>query len=402
MRRLSTILSATNQKPQRSKRNARVGVESMEGRQLMTGGLLTPVAPIRFPITLPADLDVVSLNVQNLPNNQYKLTAKLENGTSNLLPGLIRGTTYPGGGVFQITQSTGGTILPGPPNGQPSLFGLAQPDLGHVIASMPIPSISYGSTIQLSTVVNTRAIFTAAAVPIFNSSTLTTTPLPEVNVNNDSLTLDTLIKLTITVNTATINLLPQFQNAIANAQIVLNGSNSSINIPGLLNDQFSIPGQSVSVWPISTTYNVNNLHSTSVALGYANGGLEITIDFANNSHALHTSSILPDVGVKNLVVTVDLPLSYSAQYQYFLLGQPQVKVSGNWSFNGPASLLNGLLPNIDSKFQSAIVQAITPQLNLMSYQVTSQIHALTTGGRIDSANIQQNQMILTIETPSGI
>ncbi len=229
----SSKRSSSDRIRQRTQRKSKLGVEAMEGRQLMTSGIVISLPP------LPADLNVVSLNVQNLANNQVRLTATLENGGASPIR-FLPGTTYPGGGLFEISRSSGGTILYGPPTSQGTPTPQADPDPGSVIASMAIPSIPYGSTIQLSTVTTGRAIFTAAAVPrlpVFAlnaakvsrpwprcrssvSSTLGVKygPLPEVNPANDTLTVDDLIPTSLPINTTTMNLIPQIQNAVANTK----------------------------------------------------------------------------------------------------------------------------------------------------------------------------------------
>jgi hypothetical protein len=45
---------------------------------------------------------------------------------------------------------------------------------------------------------------------------------------------------------------------------------------------------------------------------------------------------------------------------------------------------------------------LSGQLATLSYQFTSQIHALTAGGKIDSVVIQPNQMIMNTETPTAL
>ncbi len=184
--------------------------------------------------------------------------------------------------------------------------------------------------------------------------------------------------------------------------IVLNGSNSSIVIPGLVNKQFSIPGKSVGIWPITGTANVNNLVSTKVSLGYANGGLEINVQLrGQRSRPAH--QLDPARRRRQEPLGHDRPaLSYNSTYQYFLIGQAHVQVHGNWSLNGPLSILNGLLPDINAKISSGLTQAITPELNLLSYELTSGVHSHLTGGRIASAVIGTDQMTLNVETPAPI
>lgn len=396
-------LASGRSERKRKARDARVGLESLEDRELLTAPVVIPTPPwLRH---APADLDLVSLNVQDLGNSKFHLTATLRNGPPGTFS--LLGDTYPGGGVLQITRSTGGTILYGPPDGQPSLFGLADFDRGQVIASMPIPRLGYGQSIQVSTITTGRALFTAAAVPVFDPDRLSAPPLPEANPNNDSLTVDNLIKSTIPVNTTTLGLFP----LIKDAQIVLDRDNSMFSIPGLgvgSFDHFSIPGKDVSIptglfGDITVTYYVNNLRATSVALSYEQGGLAIDVTFADNQHALHTPSIFPDISVKDFEIKIFLPLSYDSIYQYFSFHQPRVQVNGDWSANGlfgPA--FNLLLPDMKQKVSEALTEKLNEMVGDLSFQFTKQIHDMTKGGRIDGADIQQNQMNLTVETPQPL
>jgi hypothetical protein len=383
----------------------------------LVGNITTVAPPAPTPL---ADLGVVSLNVQSLGNNQFKVTATLENipPPPVLKPSFIiggggpvftPGVTYPGGGVFRITRTDGGTSISLQPNGTV----LDTPDPIQTIASMPIPSLAPGKTIQLSTTVTGRAIFTASAGPAFIATTGLASNIPgnfllfpETNPLNDSKTVDTLIPHTYPINTFTLGLVPAINNAVQNAQFRLDANDSYVSIPGIVDQHFQIPGKTVSIgvgpFSFSATYTVNNLVSTSTALSYEQGGLAITVKFANNNHALHTtSSLAPDIGVTNLQVKVLLPLSYDANGQYLNFIYPKVTVTGNWSANGLLGpVFDLLLPDINSKIASGLTSAIQPKLGLLSFQLNKPLHDLTAGGRIVSADIQQDQMILSVETPT--
>jgi hypothetical protein len=423
------IRTTSNPRPasQRQKRAYRPAMEGMEQRLQMSAQVvgsavsnvvrITPPGGVTVnpPVLLPqADLAVESLKVQSLGNNQFKLTATLENVPPVVLalpnavklvgggaPLPIAGVTYPGGGVLSITRTDGGTSL----SLSSSNTIQATPDPVQLLASMPIPSLAPGKTIQLSTVTIGPALFTATAGPAF-SSPGHALPFPETNPANDSMTVDSLVSKTLPINTATLNAIPALANAVQNAQIRLDANNSSINIPGIVNDQFKIPGKSVSIGigPISdtVTYNVNNLVSKSAALSYEQGGLAITVKFFDNSNALVTSSsIAPNIGVTNLQVKIVFPLSYNASGQYLNLNSPKVTVTGNWSANGLLGpVFNLLLPDINSKIASELTNAVQPYLGLLSFQLDKPLHAFTAGGRIVSADIEANDMFLSVETPS--
>src|SRR5262249_49115105 len=108
--------------------------------------------------------------------------------------------SYPGGGWLVLSRSSGGTLLTDPA-GYPSgpLFP-AVPDGGQELVKMAIPALADGQAISLSAVTKGRAIFTAAAVP--NPPVLggPTPTLPEVNKENNSKSVDTLIPLSLTVD----------------------------------------------------------------------------------------------------------------------------------------------------------------------------------------------------------
>jgi hypothetical protein len=363
-----------------------------------------------------ADIVLENLNVQSLGNNEFKVTATLENEGLPLIgnagaarasvahvvappPGF--GVAYPGGGILQITRTSGGTIL----NSQPTGSVLSTPVTPQVIASMPIPALNFHQSIQLSTVTTGRAIFTGSAVAAHTPIGFPL-PFPDANKANDTRTVDNLIQHTFVVNTLSLSLVPSIANAVHNAQLRLDSNDSFVVIPGFVNTHFKIPAQTVSVgvgpFSVSASYTVNNLVSTSAALSYEQGGLAITVNFADNAHALHTSSSLfPDIGVTNLQVKVFLPLSYNAQYQYFQVGKSKTTVTGNWHAGGPfGSVIDLLLPNINQKVSSAVTSLVNANLNTLSFQLTKPIHDLVSGGRIVSANIQQNQMTVTVETPN--
>jgi hypothetical protein len=411
--------------PPRRSRSFRPASDELEPRLQLSAlpgtGLGPPPIPIGAVNTsgpAVADIAVTGLTVQNLANNQFRLTATLVNegfATTGNAPGANiavkpggtlppptqTGPAYPGGGVFEITSTSGGTVL----NSQPTGPVLSTPVTPQVLVSMPIPALASGQSIQLSTVAHGRAIFTASAVPSLGANGLPV-PLPDANPADNSQTVDNLVQHTVTLNTSNLGLLPVIGAAVQNAQVRLDANHGMISIPGVLNTSFTIPGQTVSydlgVTTVSATYYLNNLVSTGASLSYENGGLAVTVSFANNADALHTSSSLfPDLSVKNLKVKIDLPLSYNAQYQYFQVGNASVTVTGDWSANGLLGpLFNLLLPDINQKISDKISGLIDAHLDTISYEITKPIHDFLAGGRIVSAVIQPDQMTVTVETPS--
>ncbi|WP_165070632.1 hypothetical protein [Paludisphaera rhizosphaerae] len=400
----------------RSSRSFKPASEGLESRVQLSGstaGVVTIGANpgiISLPTgTLKADIVLESLSVQPLGNNQFRVTAVLENeglpvvakpaGIGSSVATSV-GVAYAGGGVLQIARTSGGTNLNGVPTGPV----LATPDPATVIASMPIPALAFHQTIQLSTVTQGRAIFTASAVPaVVNHLAL---PFPDANTANNTRTVDSLIAHTYPINTATLGLLPSLNTAVQGAKLRLDANNSEISIPGVIDQHFQIPGKTVTVgvFPlsVSATYYVNNLVTSGVSLSYEKGGLAITVKFADNQHALHTpSSLFPDFSVSNLQVKVFLPLTYNAQYQYFQFGQATTTVTGSWHAGGPfGSVIDLLVPDINSKVSSAVTSLVDSKLDALSHMLNQAIHGFIAGGRITSAVIGQNQLDLSVETPT--
>ena len=378
-----------------------------------TLGVVASPAIIGIPINNPApqaDLAIEALTVKSVGNNQYQVTATLENLPPVVLhqanvvtigrgigPVSPPGVTYPGGGVLKITSTDGGRFIDQLPNG----IVIDTPHPTFVLASMPIPSLAPGQTIQLSTIATGRALFTASAVPAVDASG-NPLPFPETNSANDSRTVDNLVPHTFYITTATLSQFATLTTAIQETQIVLDTQHSSISIPGFLNKQFTIPAQSVGIGPFTAKYYVDNLVSTGASLSYENGGLAITVKFADNAHALHTTAwFAPDISVKNLQVTLFLPLSYSASGQYFNFGTPTVSVTGNWNANGLlGSAFDLLLPNINQKMASGLTTEITPVLGDMAFSLNQHIQSLIPGGRIVSTLIETNDMFINVETQS--
>jgi hypothetical protein len=420
--------ATSNPRPasRRQKRAYRPAMEGMEQRLQLSaqavGSAVSNIVKINppggptgnpLPVALPeAELAVEAVNVQSLGNNQFEVTATLEDvpplpphlpnivgiGGGGTTP--ISGLTYPGGGVLTITRSDGGTSL----SLSSSNTIQSSPDPSQTLASMPIPSLAPGQTVKLSTTTTGPALFTATAGPKIYLGR----PLPFLVASNSTLSAiaDNLVSHTLPVNTATLAAISTLNNAIKNTIISLDGNNSSIFIPGIVNEQFKLPGKSVSigVGPIShtVTFTTNNLNSTTAALTYEQGGLAITINFADGTNALVSNSVIaPNIGVTNLQVKIVFPLSYNASGQFFNLNSPKVTVTGNWSADGVLGpVFNLLLPNINAAIESAVISTLQPYLGLISFQLDKPLHAYTASGRIVSANIQQDQMLLTIETPS--
>jgi hypothetical protein len=403
-----------------SRRAFRPSSEGMEPRLLLSAGIALPVlhAPVAAKLPKPkpqppkADIVLENLSVTSLGNDQFRVTATLENGAPTLEKANVAhaggaaastaraGIKYPGGGVLQIVRSSGGTIL----NAQ-GTSPVATPDPGQVIASEAIPALGFHQSIQLSVVTQGRAIFTASAVAAVDSHGIPR-KFPDANFANNSRTVDDLVPRTFTVNTFSLGLIPPVNNAVQNAQLKLDSNDSHIVIPGVIDQHFTIPTKTVSVGllfgSISATYAVDNLVSTGAALSYEQGGLAVTVKFADNAHALHTDATLfPDIGVSNLQVKVFLPLSYDANLQFFHVGTPKVVVTGDFHAGGFAGdVIDLFLPDIGKKVSDALTAAIGARLDTLSVLLNQPIHDATKGGRIVSASVQPDQLVLSVETPA--
>ena len=229
--------------------------------------------------------------------------------------------------MFQITRTSGGTVLSSQPTGPV----LSTPVTPQVLVSMPIPALAYHQSIQLSTVIQGRAIFQCVGGPCPGGQRGSSSPSPDANLANDSQTVDNLIRRTLPVNTSTLGLFPVIGNAVQNAHVRLDANNAMISIPGVINTSFKIPGETVSdpTWasprsltPTTSTTWSRPAPSTPVT---RTGGWRSRWSFANNSGrpAHRCNEFFPDLSVQNLKVKIDLPLTYNAQYQYFLAGNAQ-------------------------------------------------------------------------------
>jgi hypothetical protein len=185
--------------------------------------------------------------------------------------------------------------------------------------------------------------------------------------------------------------------------VVLDGDRSSITLPNLGSFTFPIPGVDVNVKVLfvqeTITYRVSNLVSKSVTLGYEQGGLALTIDFNDQDHAIRTGTVVvPDFNVKNLRIKVILPLSYEATLQFFRLGTPTADVAGDWSANGPFGFaFNPFVKGINDAIKGGVVGAIQAKLPNLSYEFTRAIDGFIPGGRITGADIETDQMKLSVE-----
>jgi hypothetical protein len=346
-------------------------------------------------LSLPPDLILSKLDVADLGNNQFRVTATLVNSVSVFpfpsKPAIKHApvSSYPGGGVLVIHRTSGGTTLipPGSP-GAPAI-----PDPGTDLASMPIPALKFGQSITLSVVTSGRAIFSAAAVP----DPVTHTPLPEINRFNDSMTNDVLIPHSIIIDSNLVGSL------LGSTQAQIDRDDSFFTIPGVFDKHFQIPATSVGPFD----YYFHLIESNGATGSIQNGALVLTVSFADNHNAFHTDSIFaPDLNVKGLTMTLTFPLAYDSTNQMLTYHDASAQVQGVWDPNGVLSgIIKQVLGDPSTTLNSKLSGGITPILNdpatvaQIEFGINQIIHNVIPGGRIAGAIIASSQVTLNTETP---
>jgi len=354
-----------------------------------------PTQIIPLPIIRPADLVLEQLDVTPLAGGFWKLQATLRNGTTN--PKGFR-MSYPGGGWLVLSRNSGGTMVVEPPAMFPAV-----PDGGQELAKKAIPALASGQAISLSAVTKGRAIFIAAALPNLPVIDGPKTSLPEVNKDNNSKSVDKLIPLNLTVNSA---LLQTFLGPLVDqCQVRFDKNDSFVKVPGVVEKHWTI-GEAVMdlPWPLGEArWYVHDINLIDRQVGIEGGGLSLDLTFETNDPEIvgwvdgGPDWLAPDVNANPLKVSVRLPLSYNAWGQFFYYHDPQVAVNAHWSLNGP--LPDSLLPDINGKIESAVRDLLNnPKLKAqIEFELNKQIHALLKGGRIVAANIQPTQIQLSVE-----
>lgn len=393
---------------QRKSRHFRPSVDGLEPRLALSGIGVQAPPPM-------ADIVVENLTVQDLGDNTFKVTATLANELP-LIPstGLsvppkgskpVVGVDYPGGGIFRIGSTTGGRFIANPPSDSAPTIA----DPGRTLAIMRIPAIPFNQSIQLSAVTQGRAIFTASASPMV-SPLGQTAPFPDADLHDNFKSVNKLISHRIAINSLSLDVIKNLATPLQDTQIRLYGANSVLTVPGVFTHRFAIPLQHVSVSHgvglFQTDYLVNNLNSylspESEALKYENGGLAATVRFEDNAHALKSySQLFPDIGVKHLQIKIFLPLKYSAGYQYFFFGTPQVTVTGQWQTSTPfGDLYDLVIPGINKSISDGVVAGLSKAKGVMEHLLNQSIYEFTSGGRIASASVMSTDAVINIETPN--
>jgi hypothetical protein len=411
--RTNRFAVSTSRRAQRISRHFRPSADGLESRLALSGTAATVGLGTPPPM---ADIVVDNLTVQDLGNNTFKVTATLTNELATPVPstGLsvppkgstaTTGVDYPGGGIFRIARTTGGTTIVNPPSDTAPTIQ----DPVRTLAAVRIPAIAFNHSIQLSAVTQGRAIFSASASQIV-SPLGQTSPFPDANLHDNFRSVNTLTLHRTTLNSLSLSTIQNLATPLQNIQMSLYGANSNLTIPNVVSHRFAIPLQKIVVTngivKIENDYLVNNLVSVLVpesnALSYENGGLMATVHFADNAHALKSyNTLLPDIGVEHLRVKIFLPLKYSAGYQYFFLGTPRVDVTGDWQTSSPfGDLYNLVIPGITKSISDGVTASVLAGKGVMEHLLNQSIHDLASGGRIASATISNTDAIINIETPS--
>jgi hypothetical protein len=353
---------------------------------------LNPVILFKF-----ADLRLESFDITPMGGNNWKLKATLRNGSPN--PTDNR-QTYPGGGWLIIGRTSGGTIVSAPP-AEPFA---AVPDNGQQLKKVAIPALANGQAITVEVTTHGRAIFSAAAVPdppVIDGPTFT---LPEIDKTNNSKTVNKLIPLNLSINSA---LLQTFLGpVIDDFQIHLHKTDSYIKLPGFYNATFNIPQAKMGLpWPLGDAYwYVNNINLSSASIGIADKSLALTLQFETGGDEIvgwvdgGPDWLAPNVNASPLNVSVKLPLTYNSAAQFFYYNNPQVSVNASWSLNGP--LPDSLLPDINGQIANGIKSMLNDNMvqAQIEYELNKQIRLqLLKGGRILSASVQPTQVNLSCE-----
>jgi hypothetical protein len=351
------------------------------------------------PLSVAPDLRVESLTVKDLGGGNYAYDAIVRNGDPSML-GIYIYQDYAGGGRVVLSRSSG-EMVPAQPdaNGDPLLF-LAALDPGTQLAAGEIPRLSSEQTFELKGTTTGRGVYTVAAVRDQPED-----PLPISNPKYASKTVDNLQAQTFDYTAAELNII--LAGTIGGANLRLDSNDSEFKIPALFDTHFQIPGKDVQYDPgfglpkITETYYVNDIESTGVTATYSNGALVLNFTFADNSHALHTPTILlPDVSVSNMSMTVTLPLVYDPTYQYIHYTNPSVVVNAKWSFNGPIGWL--FSPgDYSSKFQDLVTNYLNDPhyQEQIEYAITHEFHQLYAGGHMTGATFGQSEIFVSAETP---
>ena len=254
-----------------------------------------------------------------------------------------------------------------------------------------------------------RAVFTASAsasTPLIGPAA----PFPDADLHDNVRTVSNLISHRVTLNSSSLNLIEKLRTPLADTEIRFFGPNSTITIPAVFTHTFSVPlyrmSADLGVTTVENDYLLSGLTSylspVESAVSYENGGLAVSVRFADNPHALKSYSYLfPDIGVTHLKVKIFLPLNYNAHYQYFFIGTPKVEVTGQWQTSSPyGDLYNQVVVPITKQIADGVTGSMLAGKGTFEHLLNQSIHDLANGGRIVSANVMTNETLIAFETPN--
>lgn len=337
-----------------------------------------------------SDLNVETLEVQEQPGNRFALRAVLRNGAAGS-PNQYN--TYPGGGFFVLRRSSGGTFL-----NPPGVTPISRPDFGQELARVPIPALANKQAIEIHATTTGRAIFDAFVLLA-----------SDADRRNNVKVVDNLISRAIPLNTFTVN--AAIGNLLGGAQLRLDRDDSFVRVPGLVDLHGKIPEVSKSLGVGSARFYPRDINMSRLLLSVGESALIANLDFETGGDEivgyLHTvfgnsDSAMPNVNASPLKAKVKLPLAYDPTNQRVVYGAAKVDVTANWSFTGPASLLNWLLPDINGRFEEKGGELFNNAAvkSRIEYALNAKIHALTAGGHLNGIDFSDpDQPVLHVELP---
>jgi hypothetical protein len=362
------------------------------GAGVLAGGVGGVMAPTYF----QADLVVETLEVTELPGNQFSLHAVLRNGANNPR---VHYAPYPGGGNFILFRTSGGTTLNPPGSGVAAL-----PAPGQTLASVPIPPLDDKQTFDVTATTTGRAIFRAY-----------TSGAQDAEQHNNGKEVDTLISHTIPLNRLTIS--AALGATLASVRMRLDRDDASVTVPGIADVHGKIPEESHGIDGASLQFYLHDINLNTVSLDVADKSLIANLGFETNGDEiigyLHTflgdsDSVVPNLNADSLRAQVKLPLGFDRTGQRVTYQSAQVTVTANWTFTGPLGwgmmswAQNTLMPDINGKIARQ-GQALfnNPQVQAeLEYQMNQVLHQVTAGGRITWINFDDpDQPVVYAELP---
>jgi hypothetical protein len=314
----------------------------------------------------PTDLVIESLQATPSAsgNGSFELTASVTN----------QGSYYAGGGYVTFFQNSETTTL-NPPNADgspPAVYAVPSPNVP--LGSPSIPSMVYGQTETFTVTATSRAMYTAEIVSDPNSSSPGITGV--TGPTGDAISINNLQPQSFTVTNSLIDAALNLSGATAE----IDASNSFLDIPGLVDEHFTVPSFSVD----GITYSANQIIANSFEVSLDNGSIVLTIAFNDNANAL-ISPDGPPIGVTGFSVTLTLPIVFDATEQYLQIANPTVSCQGNWYVNilGFDSSISGV--------DSLIATQITTLIDEPDYH-----EPIEYGLNVEVRNFFQNSEILSL------